>query len=151
MLMQDYTREQNELRSRLPEMETRLQKLRDTSSNITRFMENARKYTKIPELTSEIVHTFIQRVEMGERLEKYSRTAPQEIRIYYRDVGLIDRLSEGLLGKRLPANRKNTRWHNRKRAAVPQNDRVLFLSSFLFLFVFICNALYNQYHVILYI
>ena len=96
MLMQDYTREQNELRSRLPEMETRLQKLRDTSSNITRFMENARKYTKIPELTSEIVHTFIQRVEMGERLEKYSRTAPQEIRIYYRDVGLIDRLSEGL-------------------------------------------------------
>ncbi len=96
MLVQDYTREQNELRSRLPEMETRLQKLRDTSSNITRFMENARKYTKIPELTSEIVHTFIQRVEMGERLEKYSRTAPQEIRIYYRDVGLIDRLSEGL-------------------------------------------------------
>lgn len=96
MLAQDYTREQNELKSRLPEMETRLQELRDTSSNITRFMENARKYTEIPELTSEILHTFIQRVEVGERLEKYSRTAPQEIRIYYRDVRLIERLPEGL-------------------------------------------------------
>ncbi len=96
MLAQDYTREQNELKSRLPEAEARLQELRDTSSNITRFMENARKYTEIPELTSEILHTFIQRVEVGERLEKYSRTAPQEIRIYYRDVGLIDRLPEAL-------------------------------------------------------
>ena len=27
---------------------------------------------------------------MGERSKKYSRTASQEIRIYYRDVGFVD-------------------------------------------------------------
>ena len=27
-------------------------------------------------------------------MEKYSRTAPQEIRIYYRDVGLVDDLPQ---------------------------------------------------------
>ena len=57
-------------------------------------MDNARKYTDIPELTAEILHTFIRRVEVGERAEKYSRTAPQEIKIYYRDVGLVDDLPQ---------------------------------------------------------
>ena len=75
-------------------MEGRLQKLKDSSSNIARFIENAKRYSKIPELTSEILHIFIRRVEVGERAEKYSRTASQEIRIYYRDVGLVDELPQ---------------------------------------------------------
>ena len=48
----------------------------------------------IPELTAEILHTFIRRVEVDERAEKYSRTAPQEVKIYYRDVGLVDDLPQ---------------------------------------------------------
>lgn len=38
--------------------------------------------------------TFIQRVEVGERAKRYDRNAPQEIRIYYRDIGLIDEMPE---------------------------------------------------------
>ena len=45
-------------------------------------------------MTAEILHTFIERIEVGEREERYSRTAPQEIRIVYRDIGLIDELPE---------------------------------------------------------
>ena len=48
------------------------------------------------ELTSEILHIFIKRVEVGERAEKYSRTAPQEVRIYYRDIGLVDELPQSM-------------------------------------------------------
>lgn len=55
MLAQDYTREQNELKSRHPEAETRLQELKD-SSNITRFIENVRECTEILELTSDILN-----------------------------------------------------------------------------------------------
>lgn len=33
---------------------------------------------------------FISRIEVGERGEKYSRTAEQSIRIIYRDVGVMD-------------------------------------------------------------
>ena len=71
-----------------------LQKLKDSAGNVSRFLENARKYTEIPKLTCEILHTFIQRVEVGERTKRYDRNAPQEIRIYYRDIGLIDEMPE---------------------------------------------------------
>ena len=39
---------------------------------------------------------FIKRVEVGERAEKYSRTVPQEVRIYYRDIGLVDELPQSM-------------------------------------------------------
>ena len=77
-------------------MEARLQELKDSSCNIARFIENAKRYSEISELISEILHIFIRRVEVGERAEKYSRTAVQEIRIYYRDVGLVDELPQSI-------------------------------------------------------
>jgi len=33
-------------------------------------------------------------VEVGEREGKWSHTAPQEINIYYRDIGLMDSVTE---------------------------------------------------------
>ena len=94
LLSQDYMAEQKAIDEELPQLTEALQKLKDSSTNIDRFLENARKYTEIPELTAEILHTFIERIEVGERGERYSRTAPQEIRIVYRDIGLIDELPE---------------------------------------------------------
>ena len=96
ILSQEYTAEQKEIQEQLPAMEVRLQELKDSSSNITRFIENAKRYSEIPELTAEILRIFIKRVEVGERAEKYSRTAPQEVRIYYRDIGLVDELPENV-------------------------------------------------------
>ena len=94
ILSQEYTAEQKEIQEQLPVMEARLQELKDASTNIARFIENAKRYSEIPELTAEILRIFIKRVEVGEREEKYSRTAPQEIRIYYRDIGLVDELPQ---------------------------------------------------------
>ena len=96
ILSQEYTTEQKEIQEQLPAMEVRLQELKDSSSNIARFIENAKRYSEIPELTAEILRIFIKRVEVGERAEKYSRTAPQEVRIYYRDIGLVDELPENV-------------------------------------------------------
>ena len=96
ILSQEYTAEQKEIQEQLPTMEARLQELKDASSNIARFIENAKRYSEIPELTAEILRIFIKRVEVGEREEKYSRTAPQEIRIYYRDIGLVDELPQSM-------------------------------------------------------
>ena len=94
LLSQDYMAEQKAIDEELPQLTEALQNLKDSSTNIDRFLENARKYTEIQELTAEILHTFIERIEVGEREERYSRTAPQEIRIVYRDIGLIDELPE---------------------------------------------------------
>ena len=77
-----------------------LQKLKDSAGNVSRFLENARRYTESQELTCEILHTFIQRVEVGERAKRYDRNAPQEIRIYYRDIGLIDEMPETMTAEK---------------------------------------------------
>ena len=37
-------------------------------------------------LTSEILHLFIDKIVVGEKSERYSRTAFQQVTIYYRDV-----------------------------------------------------------------
>ena len=79
--------------------EARLEELRATATNVARFIENAKKYKQIDELTSEILRTFIQKVTIGERSKKHSRNAAQEIKIYYRDVGLLDDMPEAAAGE----------------------------------------------------
>ena len=78
-------------------MEAWLQELKDSGFNISRLIENAKRYSQIPELTAEILRIFIKWVEVGERAEKHSRTTPQEIRSYYRDIGLADELSQSMV------------------------------------------------------
>ena len=52
------------------------------------------QYTAIDELTLELLRLFIQRIEVGERTEKYSRSSNQSIRIVYRDIGAVDSAME---------------------------------------------------------
>jgi hypothetical protein len=56
--------------------------------------EKAKRYTEIPELTGELLHLFIERIEVGEREERYSRTAEQKIIIHYRDIGVLGAFAE---------------------------------------------------------
>lgn len=72
---QEYTTGQKEISEQPSAMEVRLQKLKNSGSNIARFIENAKRCREIPELTTEILRTFMKHVEVGERAEKYSRTA----------------------------------------------------------------------------
>ena len=65
------------------------------------FIEKAKRYTAINELTPELLRLFIQRIEVGERGQKYSRSASQSVRIIYRDIGVMD-------------GRWSRRWCNRR-------------------------------------
>lgn len=58
------------------------------------FIEKAKRYTDIPELTPELLRLFIERIEVGERATKYSRCSEQSIRIVYRDIGAMDNAEE---------------------------------------------------------
>ena len=94
MLAGDYTSEQKALEEQIPEKESRLEKLQATSANVNTFVEKAKQYTAIDELTPELLRLFIQRIEVGERTEKYSRSSNQSIRIVYRDIGAVDSAME---------------------------------------------------------
>lgn len=50
--------------------------------------------TAIDELTPELLQLFIQRIEVGERSKKYSRSASQTVQTIYRDIGMMDRPME---------------------------------------------------------
>jgi len=90
ILSAEYLDEQKKLREEIPKLEERLEQLKGSLSNAQSFVEKAKQYTEISELTPELLHLFIEKIVVGERAEKYSRTAAQEIKIYYRDVGILD-------------------------------------------------------------
>lgn len=63
MLSADYNDEQKEVKASIPVKESRLQKLMDSASNVDAFIEKAKRYTEIKELTPEILRLFISRIE----------------------------------------------------------------------------------------
>ncbi len=94
MLSGDYNAEQKTLEEANPEKEARVEKLKASAANVDTFIEKAKRYTAINELTPELLRLFIQRIEVGERSKKYSRSAAQSVRIIYRDIGSMDRPME---------------------------------------------------------
>lgn len=93
-LSDDYLAEQKEIQPTFPLKESKLEKLKDSVANVNAFIEEAKEITEINELTATILHRFIDRIVVGERTEKYSRTALQEIQIHYRYIGLLDDVIE---------------------------------------------------------
>ena len=65
-------------------------KLKASAANVEAFIEKAKRFRSIDDLTPELLRLFIQRIEIGERAKKYSRSAAQDIRIVYRDIGMVD-------------------------------------------------------------
>lgn len=51
MLSAGYNSEQDSLKERIPKVEERIGQLRDSIANVGRFIEKAKRYTEIPELT----------------------------------------------------------------------------------------------------
>lgn len=71
-----------------------MDKLKNSLTNVDRFIEKAKKYTDLTELTPELLRMLISKVMVGEKSKKYSRTAPQDIWIYYRDIGMLNDVKE---------------------------------------------------------
>lgn len=93
-LSADYNAEQKALEDAIPAKLERLEKLRASASNVEAFIEKAKRFRTIDALTPELLRLFIQRIEIGERAKKYSHSAAQDIRIVYRDIGMVDSLME---------------------------------------------------------
>ena len=52
-------------------------------SCIREFIAKAKQYIEMPMLTPELLRVFIRKIEVFEKLEKYSRTAGNLINIHY--------------------------------------------------------------------
>lgn len=64
----------------------------------------AKRYSSITEVTPEILRLFVEKIMVGEKSKEYSRTAEQDICIYYRDIGLMVTPAE-------PPNEQEIAWN----------------------------------------
>ena len=87
-MSQSYEQEQRELKERAYYLQQELSKAKEQSDNVTRFMCSVKKYTKIAELTPEIVREFVQKVVVYQA-EKVNGRRMQRIDIYFNGVGQI--------------------------------------------------------------
>ena len=97
MLSAEYTDEQKSLEVRLSELEKEIEALRENVTNVQRFLDTAKKYTDIKELTPEILRTFVQKIVIHEREQKHTRNAPQQIDIHFRYLGMLADVGESEL------------------------------------------------------
>ena len=91
MLSSSYTEEQNQIAAGIPQKEADIQRLRETVSGTDSFLDKAKRYTDITELTPELLRLFIEKIVVHEKEVKWSKHAPQTVEIYYNGIGFIDK------------------------------------------------------------
>ena len=89
MLSDGYNAEQREIQAQIPKLQAEIEELKASSTNVERFVTISNKYTDLQDLTPEILRTFIDKIVIHERTEKWVKTAEQQIDIYFRYVGCI--------------------------------------------------------------
>ena len=97
MLADAYTTEKREVDAKIPDLEHEVEQLKESTSNVQRFTDLAKKYVVIEELTTEILQTFISKIVIHEREERRSRSSPQQIDIYFKYIDFptcLDRLEK---------------------------------------------------------
>ena len=91
MLSSSYTEEQNQIAAGIPQKEADIQRLRETVSGTDGFLDKAKRYMDITELTPELLRLFIEKIVVPEKEVKWSKHAPQTVEIYYNGIGFIDK------------------------------------------------------------
>ena len=89
MLSGSYTEEQNRITAGIPQKENEIQRLRETVSGTDSFLDKAKRYTDITELTPELLRLFIEKILVHEKEVKWSKHAPQTVEIYYNGIGYV--------------------------------------------------------------
>ena len=89
MLSGSYTEEQNLITVGIPQKENEIQRLRETVSGTDSFLDKAKRYTDITELTPELLRLFIEKIVVHEKEIKWSKHAPQTVEIYYNGIGYV--------------------------------------------------------------
>ena len=86
----DKKEERQKLTESLPQQEAEIQRLKETVSNTAAFLDKAKRYTDIQELTPELLRLFIQKIVVYEKEVKWSKHAPQTVEIHYADIGCME-------------------------------------------------------------
>ena len=88
-LAKSYENEGNELKTKIKELKNALASSVQEEEKLSKFLKVVKSYTKIEELTPEILNSFIEKIYIGET-EKYDGRKMQEVEIIYKFIGAIN-------------------------------------------------------------
>ena len=88
-LSKSYEEEQNELNRKVQELKENLAIVDNDNEKLTKFIRIVKQYTEIEELTPDILHSFVDRIYIGEA-EVYEGQKMQDVKIIYKLVGALD-------------------------------------------------------------
>lgn len=80
--------EQSELKDRIPTLENELENAKVKTEGLQRFIDKAKRVTRLEALTSELVHEFIEKIVVSAPEYKDGKRY-QEVAIHYNGVGII--------------------------------------------------------------
>jgi len=86
---ESYEQEQTTLRERVLELEDKIKIYNEHRASTSNFMELVHKFTRIDELTHEVVREFIEKVIIH-KAEKVSGRRQIKIDIFYNGIGKVD-------------------------------------------------------------
>lgn len=88
-LAKSYEDEGNDLKTKIQKLKNALASSVQDEEKLSKFLKVVKSYTKIEELTPEILNSFIEKIYIGET-EKYNGRKMQEVEIIYKFVGAIN-------------------------------------------------------------
>lgn len=88
-LAKSYEDEGNDLKTKIQELKNALASSVQDEEKLSKFLKVVKSYTKIEELTPEILNSFIEKIYIGET-EKYDGRKMQEVEIIYKFVGAMN-------------------------------------------------------------
>ena len=88
-LAKSYEDEGNDLKQKILELQNAFAASVQDEEKLSKFLKVVKSYTKIEELTPEILNSFIEKIYIGET-EKYEGRKMQEVEIIYKFVGAIN-------------------------------------------------------------
>ena len=78
-----YEQEQADIKAKLEQMTAKIESQKLRESCIKGFIQNAWRFIEMPRLTPELLRTFIKRIEVHEKEQRFSRTTGNRIDIYF--------------------------------------------------------------------
>jgi len=88
-LSDGYEAEQEQLKQEIEALTAEVSEADTEATNVARLIAVTKKYTRINELTPEILTAFVDKIVIHER-EKKDGKRTQQIDIYYSYVGIVD-------------------------------------------------------------
>lgn len=95
-LSQKYQQEQQDLEIKIQTLTEQLENAQQRTDSAERWVELVKQYSVISELTAELLNTLIEKIVIHEAVKDNDGTREQEIEIFYRFIGNIDRTSKSI-------------------------------------------------------